>query len=157
MIKIRAFEPNDAPRVCEIFYRSVHEVARSKYDGAQLDAWAPSIPDPSKWLPKLTEFETHLAVDESGEAVAWISMSAAGYIDMLFCLPEAGGRGVAGRLYDTVEQIAKERGCLRMTAHASLLAQPFLAKRGWRVEKHESHVRNGVSIPRAEMSKDLAA
>jgi putative acetyltransferase len=82
-------------------------------------------------------------------------MTATGYIDMLFCLPEAVGSGVAGRLYETVEQIAKERGLSRMTAHASLLAQPFFAKRGWRVEKHELHVRNGVSIPRAEMSKDL--
>ena len=42
-----------------------------------------------------------------------------------------------------------------MTAHASLLAQPFFAKRGWQIEKHEMHVRNGVTIPRAEMSKDL--
>ncbi len=154
-MRIRAFEPGDAARVCEIFYRSVHEVAKSKYDEAQRNAWAPSVPDPSKWLPNLTEFETYLAVAESGDAVAWISMTATGYIDMLFCLPEAVGCGVAGRLYETVEQIAKERGLPRMSAHASLLAQPFFAKRGWRVEKHELHVRNGVSIPRAEMSKDL--
>lgn len=135
----------------------MHEVANSKYNEAQLNAWAPSLPDYSKWLPKLSEFETFLAVAESGEAVAWISMTSVGYIDMLFCLPEATGCGISDRLYETVEQIAKERGLTRMTAHASLLAQSFFAKRGWRVEKHEICVRNGVSIPRAEMSKDLTA
>jgi putative acetyltransferase len=152
---IRAFEPADALRVCEIFYRSVHEVARSKYDQAQLDAWAPQVPDASKWLPHLAGFDTYLAIDDAGEAVAWIAMTPAGYIDMLFCLPQAVGRGIAGQLYETVERIAIERGLPRMTAHASLLAQPFFAKYGWKVEKHELHVRNGVEIPRAEMSKDL--
>jgi putative acetyltransferase len=133
----------------------VHEVASAKYDKAQLDAWAPRIPDASKWFPILVEYATFVAIDEAEKPIAWISMTEVGYIDMLFCLPEAIGRGIAGRLYETVEHLAKQRGLHRMTAHASLLAQPFFAKRGWRVEKHEMHVRNGAAIPRAEMSKDL--
>jgi putative acetyltransferase len=154
-LRIRAFEPADAPRVCEIFYRSIHEVAKSKYDEAQLDAWAPKVPDASKWLPIPAGFDTYLAIDEAGEAIAWIAMTPTGYIDVLFCLPEALGRGIAGQLYETVERLATERGLSRITAHASLLAQPFFAKHGWRVEKHEMHVRNGVGISRAEMSKEL--
>ena len=133
----------------------MHEVANDKYDKAQLDAWAPKIPDASKWLPMLIEYATFVAVDETEKPIAWISMTEAGYVDMLFCLPEAVGRGIAGRLYEKVERLAKERGLHRMTAHASLLAQPFFAKRGWRVEKREMHVRNGVAMPRAEMSKEL--
>ena len=154
-VNIRAFQPDDAPRLCEIFYRSVHEVAKALYDKEQLDAWAPEVPDASKWFPSLVERATFLAIDETDKPVAWISMTESGYVDMLYCLPEAIGRGFAGRLYEKVEGIAKERALPRMTAHASLLAQPFFAKRGWRVEKHEMHVRNGVAIPRAEMSKDL--
>lgn len=125
------------------------------YDQAQVDAWAPHIPDPATWLPKLSEFDTYLAIDEQGQSVAWIAMSPAGYIDMLFCLPAAVGRGIAGQLYDAVARRATERGLTRMTAHASLLAQPFFAKRGWHVEKHEMHERNGVTMPRAEMFKEL--
>ena len=134
----------------------MHEVARTKYDEAQLDAWAPRVPDASKWLAMLLECYTYLAIDATGEAVAWIAMTSAGYIDMLFCLPEAVGRSVAGQLYDTVERIATERGLARMTAHASLLAEPFFAKRGWVVDKREVHVRNGVGLPRAAMSKNLS-
>ena len=153
---IRAFEPGDADRVADIFFRSVREVAKSRYDEAQIEAWISSVPEPSKWLPYLIAFYTYLAIDEYDEAVAWISMRADGYIDMLFCLPEAVGRGAAGQLYETVERIATELGLSRMTAHASLFAQPFFAKRGWKVEQHEVHVQNGVDIPRATMWKDLA-
>jgi len=46
-------------------------------------------------------------------------MRADGYIDILFSLPQARGTGAATRLYQT-------------TAHASLLAQPFIANHGWR-------------------------
>lgn len=154
-VRIRRFQPDDAPRLCEIFYRSVHEVANARYDKAQLDAWAPNVPDASKWLPILVEYATFVAINETDEPVAWMSMTEAGYIDMLFCLPEAVGRGFASCLYKTVEGLARARGLPRMTAHASLLAQPFFAKRGWRVDKYEMHVRNGVAIPRAKMSKAL--
>jgi putative acetyltransferase len=88
---IHAFEPADAARVCESFFHSVHEVAKSKYDRAQLDAWVPTMPDASKWLTNLAGFHAYLAMNDAGEAVAWIAMTPAGYIDMLFCLPEAVG------------------------------------------------------------------
>jgi len=152
---IRRFEPADAPSVCEIYYRSVREVASSKYDRAQTEAWAPRIPDPVAWLERLCEYETFVADNAAGEAVGWISMSAAGYIDMLFCLPEATRCGVAGQLYSAVEGAAVERGLPRLTAHASLLAESFFAKRGWTVDERETSVRNGVAIPRAAMSKTL--
>ena len=98
-------------------------------------------------IPPLVRGQVAAIVGRPGSA--WVLAGiAAGALGIAIC-------GVAGRLYETVEQIAKARGLPRMTAHASLLAQPFFAKRGWRVEKHELHVRNGVSIPRAEMSKDL--
>jgi putative acetyltransferase len=106
-------------------------------------------------MPYLIAFYTYLAINEDGVAAAWISMRADGYIDMLFCLPEALGCGAAGQLYETVERIATELSLSQMTAHASLLAEPFFAKRGWKVEKREVQERNGVGIPRAEMSKGL--
>ena len=154
-VVIRRFHVADAPRVCEIFYRSVHEVARAKYDQAQIDAWAPKVPDPALWVDRLCEYDTFVAENGGGEIVAWIAMSNAGYIDMLFCLPEAAGRGVASQLYTAVEDAALGRGLTYLTAHASLLAQSFFAKHGWVIERQEALVRNGVTIPRAEMSKLL--
>jgi putative acetyltransferase len=154
---IRRFELADAPIVCEIFYRSVHEVACARYDQAQVDAWAPEIPDPQRWVERLCAYHTFVADNDAGKLIAWIAMTDAGYIDMIFCLPEASRCGIATQLYLTVENIALERGLARLTAHASLLAQPFFRKHGWVIDRYETVVRNGVELPRAEMSKVLAA
>ena len=151
-MRIRRFDPGDAPTVCEIFYRSIHEVARAKYDQAQLDAWAPKVPEHSRWLERLSEYETFVADNDSGKTVGWIAMSGVGYVDMFFCLPEVTRCGVAGALYSAVEQRAIALGLSKLTAHASLLAQPFFTKHGWIVENFEEPLRNGVAIPRAAMS-----
>jgi putative acetyltransferase len=154
-VTIRRFQPADAATVCEIFYRSVHEVAISRYSAAQIDAWAPKIPDAERWLQRLREYDTFVADDETGKSVGWIAMTSAGYIDMLFCLPEATGRGVAAKLYAAVEQAAALRGLTQLTAHASLLAQSFFERNDWTVQYLETVVRNGVAIPRASMAKNL--
>jgi len=152
---VRPFESADAGRICEIFYRSVHEVACAEYDTAQLDAWAPAVPDAGLWLERLRNYDTFVADNDAGETVGWIAMNHTGYIDMLFCLPEATRRGVAAQLYAAVERRAIARGLTRLTAHASLLAQPFFKRHGWAIEKQETVVRNGVVLPRAAMSKVL--
>lgn len=152
---VRSFRPADAPRICEIFYRSVHEVASAEYERAQVDVWAPRIPEPRSWLRRLRDYDTFVAENGAGDAVAFIAMSATGYVDMLFCLPEASRCGVAGELYAAVERAAVARGLTLLTAHASLLARPFFERRGWRVETQETVVRDGVGIPRSAMSKRL--
>ena len=106
-------------------------------------------------LARLTEYDTFVADNERGETVAWIAMSPSGYIDMLFCLPEATRCGIASSLYAAIEHAANDRGLPHLTAHASLLAQPFFAKHGWRIDQHETVARNGVDLPRAAMSKSL--
>jgi putative acetyltransferase len=98
---------------------------------------------------------TFVADDDAGTTVGWIAMSPAGYIDMLFCLPEATRCGVASALYSKVEQSAIELGLTELTAHASLFAQSFFAKHGWVTDKTEVIVRNEVEIQRAVMSKRL--
>jgi putative acetyltransferase len=152
---VRPFQPADVDTVADIFRRSTREVAAPHYTPKQIEAWVTGVPDPAKWLPYLIGFYTYLAIDEHGKTVAWIAMREDGYIDMLFALPEAVGRGAAAQLYDTVERIARELFIPRMTADASRLAEPFFMKRGWRVDKRDVDTRRGVEIPRAKMAKDL--
>ena len=82
-------------------------------------------------------------------------MSPTGYIDMLFCLPEATRCGVAAKLYSKIEESAAALGLTELTAHASLFAQSFFAKHDWVTVEIESIVRNDVAIQRAVMSKPL--
>jgi putative acetyltransferase len=143
--------------VCEIFYRSVREVASAKYDAAQVEAWAPHVPDAAVWLERFRSYDSFVADDERGRALGWIATTARGYVDMLFCLPEAIGRGVARALYAAAERAAVARGLTKLTAKASLLAEPFFERHGWVVDEREVVVVGGVEIPRAAMSKRLGA
>jgi GNAT superfamily N-acetyltransferase len=152
---VRPFQPADAPLLCEIFYRSVHEVAIAKYSREQVDAWAPQVPDHTTWLARMRDYETYVAENDEGTAVGWIAMSPSGYIDMLFCLPEATRCGVASALYAAVERAATRLGLTELTAHASFLAQSFFIKHGWTIDERETVVRNGVELERVAMSKRL--
>jgi putative acetyltransferase len=154
---IRRFAAADAPSVCEIFYRSVHEVAPARYDEAQVAASAPELPDESSWLPRLLEYETFVADNDSGETMGWIAMSPTGYIDMFYCLPEATRTNVASELYSAVEHSAARLKLAKLTAHASLFAQSFFRKHGWTIDTMETITRNGTTFHRAVMSKALLA
>jgi len=57
----------------------------------------------------------------------------------------------ARRLYECLDFVVAGESEFKSSWNGA----PKKAKRGWRVEKHEMHVRNGVAIPRAQMSKDL--
>jgi GNAT superfamily N-acetyltransferase len=152
-VNVRRFEPSDASRVCEIYYRSVREVGPAKYTQAQLEAWAPKVPDFEKWRTRCLEYETFVADNDVGEPVGWIAMTADGYIDMLFCLPEATRCGVGSALYAAIERVAVDRGLTELTAHASAFAESFFKKIGWFVRERETVGTGDAAIVRALMAK----
>jgi len=153
-VTVRRFRDDDAEALCEIFFRSVREVAPARYDDAQVRSWAPTVPDVNRWRPRMREFDTFVAVRDDDVPVGWIALDGA-YVDMLYCAPEAAGRGVAARLYAAAEAVARERGFTRLTADCSQFAESFLGKHGWVVDDYEVIARDGVEIPRARMSKTL--
>lgn len=154
---VRRFRDDDAAALCGIFYRSVHEVARARYDDAQLRAWAPAPADETSTRMRARRHATFVAVGDDDAPVGWIELDAGGLVDMLYCAPEAAGQGVAAELYAMVEALALDRGLTRLTADASRLAESFFRKRGWVVDEYEVVERDGVEIPRARMSKSLSS
>jgi putative acetyltransferase len=51
--------------------------------------------------------------------VAFIDLEPDGHIDRLYAAPEAAGRGVAPRLYDAIETVARAQGIERLFTEAS--------------------------------------
>jgi len=60
-------------------------------------------------------------------------------------------------LYDRTEADARAAGLRRLWVHASLMAQPVFAVRGFGVVRHETVVRHGENLDRAEMEKVFVA
>ena len=153
---VRPFELGDAPALAQIFYRAIHEVARQHYSREQVDAWAPAVPAPERFLARGTDGRILLvATDDDGEPLAYGDVEADGHIDHLFCKPEAAGTGLTAALYGELEEAARKRGIARLYAEASKPAQRFFLKRGFTTIERNDFELNGVVIHNFRMEKRL--
>ena len=87
--------------------------------------------------------------------VAFIDLEPDGDIDRLFCAPEAAGRGVASRLYESLETAARAQGIERLFTEASELARRFFERKGFTVLQRQDKILRGVPIHNYRMAKTL--
>lgn len=132
MYTLRRYRLGDAFVLADIFEAAVRGTACRDYTPEQIDAWAASADimyDWHKWFSRLYTVVAEL----DGRPVGYGNIDDTGYLDHLFVRPEAGGQGVASAICAQLEGWAAGRGLKRLTVHASITAQPFFEKRGWRV------------------------
>jgi len=155
-VTIRPYERRDAGGIADVFYRSVREVALSDYTVAQVNAWAPAVPDEEQVHLRCSDGRLVLvAVDEQDRVVAFVDLEPNGHIDRLFCAPEAVGRGIASRLYDGIEAAARDQGIGRLFTEASEVARHFFERKGFTVLERQDRVLRGVPLHNYRMAKSL--
>jgi len=134
----------------------VHALARHDYAPAQLDAWAPAVPDPATVAARAGEDRLVLvAADAADRPLAYGDLEADGHIDQLYCRPDAAGTGVAAALYAALEAAARERGIARLTVEASEPARRFFLKQGFELVARNDFELAGVPIHNWRMEKAL--
>ena len=137
MRQIRSYRPGDAEALGEVFHRSIRDGAVGAYGRAAVEAWSPAPPKGDAWERRLERADTVLA-EENGTILGFMTMrSDTGLLDLAFVLPEAVRSGVASALYAVLEGRARARGLSHLTTEASLLAEPFFARLGWRVVQRQ--------------------
>lgn len=151
---IRARTEADRTGCHEVFFRAVREGAKDHYSEAHRKAWAreekPDLSQPDRFAGK----PGWVAV-EDGQIAGFLIMGEGDYLDMLFVLPERMGTGVAGALYDHMLGWARGNAFERLKTHASHLARPFFARRGWSVLEREFHPAHGLEFERFHMALPL--
>lgn len=141
-----------------MFYRSVREAALADYTPAQVEAWLPARPDASLMARRAGDGRLVLvAAYDDDRVVGYIDLEPDGHIDHLYCVPEAVGRGIASRLYDSLETAARDRRIGRLYVEASEAARRLFARKGFTLQRRQDLVRHGVGIHNYAMSKDLNA
>ncbi|WP_299502399.1 GNAT family N-acetyltransferase [uncultured Roseobacter sp.] len=150
---LRRAHPADAPELAQVFFAAVRE-GPSPYSQVQRRAWLPEPPTGERWASRLARLETVVA-ESDGRITGFMTVEPGGYIDLAFVLPEHQGTGLFRKLYDRIEQWARGRQEPRLWTHASLMAQPAFRAMGFLVIHHETVVRDGQSLARAEMEKRL--
>ncbi|UWQ97163.1 GNAT family N-acetyltransferase [Rhodobacteraceae bacterium M385] len=152
---IRPYRPADAIPLATLFHRAVREGAAQKYDPAQCEAWSPAPPTGEGWRARIEEAETIVA-ERDGTLLGFMTLDIeTGFLDFAYVSPEYMGKGVASALYAVIEGRARVKGHLTLETEASLLAEPFFLRQGWRLVQRQEVERNGVKIPNVRMEKRL--
>ncbi|MEM6275667.1 MAG: GNAT family N-acetyltransferase [Pseudomonadota bacterium] len=151
---IRHFRPEDAAACADVFYRAVHEGAAERYDAAQRNAWLPKIPEIAALRERLSGQTCFVADD--GDIRGFMCLTTDGYLDLAYVDPTRRGSGLTEQLYAAILNGARLARHDKLTTHASLYAQPFFARQGWRTLAPEKVERNGVLIPRFRMDLPLS-
>lgn len=94
-LTIRPLRAEDGPEAARVFFDAVREGTRGHYAEAQRRAWAGESPGPESWRDRLWGVEG-FAAEEDGRLVGFMTINAAGFIDLAFVAPSALGRGVGG-------------------------------------------------------------
>ena len=152
--RIRDYTAGDAPAIVRLFFDTVRSVNRADYSEEQVEAWAPSVPDPGEWHARMNSRMTLVAA-EDGEVVGFAELEGDGHLDMLYVRGDVVGRGVGRRLYEAVEREALGKDLGRVFTEASITAKPFFERLGFRVMREQTVLRQGTRLTNFAMQKDL--
>lgn len=163
MTKIRSLNlatPADYDDLADVIFDAVRN-GPSKYTQAQRAAWVPVRRSGEEWAARL-EGQVIAVARDGSRAVGLMSLAPEGYIDFAFIRPEAQGTGLFRRLFDMIEEKARNvlslsNGEQRLWTHASLMAQPAFASLGFTVVEHQIVQIGDEQFERAMMDKLLAA
>ena len=154
-MNLRTSFPEDLPHLARLFHDTVRQVNSAHYTPAEVAAWAPDQPDLERWRHKLAG-ETVMVAELAGEMVGFCAWTDTGYLDFLYVHQAYQRKGVATALYAVAEATLRVQGLGRIHTQASVTAQPFFLRNGFRLVRHQSVQVRGVGLPNAIMEKALA-
>ena len=89
---LRSYSEKDLKEILALFYDAVHLVAAKDYSPAQLDAWAPRLPDEERWRNSLSAHYA-LVAEEGGKIVGFGDIDGISRSALRRCRFSAAGRG----------------------------------------------------------------
>ncbi|UFP93343.1 GNAT family N-acetyltransferase [Gloeobacter morelensis] len=156
MIRLRPYEPGDAPALIHLFRDTVRRINVRDYSPEQVAAWAPEEIDSRVWEGQLTD--RFAVVAQIGEAVVgFTDFESDGHLDRFYVHADYQGRGVGGAMLAAVEAEAVRLGLDRVFTEASITARPFFERRGFRVLQAQTVVRRGEKLVNYRMEKRLGS
>lgn len=152
-VTIRTATADDYSVLADVMFDAVRNGV-SKYSESQRAAWVPQPRSGDEWNARL-DAQTIFVAEDQKQVVGFISLAAGGYIDFAYVRPKTQGAGVFRRLYEAIENHAKNEQQQKLWVHASLMAEPAFAAMGFEVVAKENVEIGGESFARFKMEKQL--
>jgi len=151
-IIIRRYTPEDLSALITLFKEAVSAINIRHYSQEQVAAW--TAVDESKWRRTLEENITYVAQID-GVIVGFADMTHAGYLDRVYVHKDYQLRGIALRLINVIEPLARALGLSKITTDCSITAKIPAERIGFVVIKEQTVERKGIVLINYVMEKKL--
>ena len=142
---IRRAQPPDLNNLQTLFADTLRTICIADYTPAQIEVWASSIQNTSRWLDKIDR-QYFLVYVEHQQILGFGSLESGHYIDMFYIHNQYQRKGIGKQIYLELEaeahRIQQDQIPLTLSAHVSYTALPFFSSMGFLME-HENMVRMG--------------
>jgi GNAT superfamily N-acetyltransferase len=148
-IEIRRATAADAEVVYEIVLRALRETNARDYPASVIDRLVLTLPEAV--ASKLEEWQAYVAVVD--DRIVGTGSLNGKTVRALFVHPDYQGRGIGTKLMDVVENAANLQSERTLGVQSSITAQPFYAKRGFKVVREAFYGEERTIF----MSKDISS
>lgn len=151
---IRAYLPSDLNNILNLFRETIRTINARDYTPAQIKAWASDNIDYDRWNSRLSSSCTFV-VEGNNELLGFANLEQDGHVDCVYVHKDHQGKGIASRLLESLEQVAKSSGTSKLSTEASITARPFFEKRGFTLLEEQTVQYNGQEFLNFRMGKVL--
>jgi putative acetyltransferase len=156
VITLRPFRESDAEDMAAVYERAVRDIGARDYSAEQVAAWVGQGPRAERFREKIMDGRRGwVAVDDAGRVMGFVDLEADGHIDFLYVDPDAAGQGVATRMLDELERVARSTGIKRLYVEASESARRVFERRGYTVTARRDFEISDVAIHNYAMERWL--
>ena len=156
-MRIRQAGHDDREAIWRIHTAAVRVLCAGWYSGEQIGVWTERLA-PASYHQALERCEIVVA-ERDGELVGFgqIDLMRA-EIEAVYVVPAAVRSGVGSALLTHLEAVARDHGLQRLALCASLNAETFYARRGYRARGRENRpLTTAMAVDCIRMDKVLAA
>ncbi|PTX44820.1 putative acetyltransferase [Christiangramia gaetbulicola] len=145
---------SDLEEIQKLFVQTIKAAGPAHYNPAQINTWISSVKNTSRWTEAIKDQYFLLSKIED-TLVGFASLKGGCYIDFMYVHYKHFRKGIAKQLLAQLEKEALELGHYELTADVSKTALAFFELNGFKMEKENQNIRNGVLITNYRMKKIL--
>ncbi len=151
-IRITSASSDDIPQLQMLYTDTIKAVCINDYGPEQITAWTAGAGNLERWLSAI-ETQYFLVARTGNSVIGFGSLKDGDYIDFLYVHKDYQGLGIAGTIFEQLEQRAAGLGKQELTADVSRTARPFFEKNGFKVQRENQNLIRGITLINYRMKK----
>lgn len=155
MLHIRIVTEADITELKDLFRETVLHINIQDYTLEEIEDWASCGNTDEHWKDLIDKFHFFVAENEMEQIVGFASISNEGYLHSMFVHKDYQNMGIASKLYEKIEQFARENKIYRISSEVSITAKPFFQRQGFGIEKEQNSQAKNLFLTNYLMYKEI--